>query len=220
VIKIAKKFVKTIFIKLLEVSGTYSLYMIRTRGPIKDAGWFGSFRRKESIDNNGQPIPWFTYPAIDFLAKYDFSDCKIFEWGAGSSTKWWAKNASSVIACEHDVDWYRNVKNEELKNVQIMHVNLNDRARYENILDEISEKFDVIVIDGRRRVECAKSAAAYLSKRGVIIFDNSDRERYDEGLVFLRENGFRQIPFSGLVPGVCSKNETSIFYRDGNIFKL
>lgn len=215
-----KIIIKSLIVKVLEKTGLYSLYVIRKMGPIKDAGWFESFKRKESIDANDQPIPWFTYPAIDYLTSRDVSNCKIFEWGAGSSTKWWAKNASSVTACEHDIDWYENISKEELKNVNLLHVDLYDGERYENILNEISSRFDVIVIDGRRRVACAKSAISFLSEKGVIIFDNTERDRYREGVLFLLENGFRVVPFTGLVPGVCSKNETSIFYRDDNIFEL
>ena len=36
---------------------------------------------------------------------------------------------------------------------------------------------DIILIDGRKRVACIKSAVDYLSGKGVLILDNSERCR-------------------------------------------
>ena len=51
-------------------------------------GFFKSVLRRASIDRRGLPIPWYTYPAIDFLVQIDFSDKTVFEYGCGNSTLW------------------------------------------------------------------------------------------------------------------------------------
>ncbi len=37
------------------------------------------------VNNNAKPLPWFTYPAIEYLNQLDLSSCAIFEWGCGNS---------------------------------------------------------------------------------------------------------------------------------------
>lgn len=55
--------------------------------------------------------PWMAFAAIDFLTKISFPEMKIFEYGSGGSTLFWAAHASTVISIEHDVDWYTQMKN-------------------------------------------------------------------------------------------------------------
>ena len=58
------------------------------------------------VDAAGKPIPWFTYPAIDYIRQLDLSEKTIFEWGAGFSTLFWSSRAKSVISVETDPLWY------------------------------------------------------------------------------------------------------------------
>jgi hypothetical protein len=78
----------------------------------------------------------------------------------------------------------------------------------------------VILIDGRDRVNCARHCIACLASSGLIIWDNSDRDYYQEGYDYLRENGFRRIEFVGLPSIVNERGQTSIFYRDDNCFGI
>jgi hypothetical protein len=57
---------------------------------------------------------------------------------------------------------------------------------------------------------------AALRPGGVIVYDNTDRSEYAEGLRALAEAGFRQVEFVGLAPMVDFKSETSIFFRIEN----
>ncbi len=54
----------------------------------------------------------------------------------------------------------------------------------------INSKFDIILINGRRRVDFAKKSINYLKNDGIVIWDNSLRERYHEGVEFLHKNDF------------------------------
>ena len=75
---------------------------------------------------------------------------------------------------------------------------------------------DVIVIDGRDRVNCAKACVAGLTDGGVIIWDNSDRPRYEEGYAFLKAQGFKRLDFAGPGPVNFTPWMTSVFYRANN----
>jgi len=49
-------------------------------------GHFKSSIRRRAVTRGGQPIPWYTYPCIDFLATRKLADLRILEAGAGQST--------------------------------------------------------------------------------------------------------------------------------------
>jgi hypothetical protein len=51
---------------------------------------------------DGTPLPWYTYPAIDFLTQRDFSGKNVLEFGGGQSTLWWSARARSVLTIEED----------------------------------------------------------------------------------------------------------------------
>ena len=74
--------------------------------------WQQEFGIERSIDEevcedrDGNPIPWYTYPAIEYLAQFDYSDKKIFEYGCGNSSLFWAARAESVTSIEDNPEWF------------------------------------------------------------------------------------------------------------------
>lgn len=169
------------------------------------------------VDALGNPLPWITYPAVDFLSGRIFGSLRVFEWGSGSSTEWWARQVQEVVACEHDPAWYSQVSESLPSNATVL---LRDRG--EDYTNEVLKHglFDIVVIDGRDRVECSRVAPDALSPAGVIIWDNSNRERYRKGLEALSSQGFRRVDFHGLVPALRRPGVTSFLYRSDNIFEL
>jgi hypothetical protein len=77
-------------------------------------------------------------------------------------------------------------------------------------------EFDIVVIDGRDRVSCARNSLGALKPDGVIVWDNADREEYRPGYQFLESNGFRRLDFAGLGPLNAYQSTTAVFYRDSN----
>jgi precorrin-6B methylase 2 len=202
----------------LKKLGLYGLYSLWIRGPLHDDGWFRSFAEGRSVDLEGNPIPFITYPALDFLKRRIRPEMVVFEYGSGASTLWWASHVRRVVACEHDPEWYRKVAAEALSNVTLI---LRPIERgYADVVLEQSEPFDIVMIDGRDRVHCARNCVQALKPGGVIIWDNSDREKYVEGFRFLHEQGFRRLEFTGPIPTGNLKSETSIFYRSDNCLGL
>lgn len=65
-------------------------------------GYANSLRQGRPVDANDEALPWYTYPAIEQLAQYDFSHARILEYGAGYSTIYWGRRAHSVVSIEHD----------------------------------------------------------------------------------------------------------------------
>jgi hypothetical protein len=76
-----------------------------------DYGQWSTIRSWNSVDKFGNPIPWYTYPATEYLSHLDFSRLTVFEYGSGNSTLWWAKRAKSVFSVEDDKDWFEKISN-------------------------------------------------------------------------------------------------------------
>lgn len=206
---------KKLIWKLLNTTNIGPAVQIFVRSELKENGWFRSFRTKQSLDSNGKPIPWYPYCMIDFLEDRLTEDLSVFEYGAGNSTLWFAKKASKVTSVEDDKMWMDILSQRIRENTVIYHEDVNS-SDYVNKPVLLKEKFDVIVVDGRRRVECIQNSYDSLTDRGVLILDNSDRSSYDVGRNFLRNAGFREIQLSGIPPIIPMKTSTSIFYRKGN----
>ena len=177
---------------------------------------------KVCVDKDGNPIPWYTYPAIEYLAQFDYSDKSVFEYGCGNSSLFWAKRAQKVISIEDNPKWFD-------KWCGLFHEpNLDVRWRdegeiYEKAIFEDNQKYDVIVVDGKRRAECAQCAVQVLAKGGVIILDDSDRINtsleYKNAVAALREANLLQVDFYGFCPMNNYTKTTSLFFSRDFDFK-
>lgn len=208
---------------ILRLLGVYVHFVLRTRGYLPKVGWFRSFREKRSVDAQGSPIPWITYPAISFLSERVKPDMTVFEFGSGNSSLWWSKRVTKVVACEHDRAWYDQVKRSAPANLELHLVDLPEATpekdasgTYCQKVSEYHAAFDVISIDGMDRVACARACLPALKDDGVILWDNSDWTCWEEGFRFLAQNGFRRIDFAGMMPILENSSATAIFYRTRN----
>lgn len=195
-------------------------YLYACNGIGRHRGYLRSLREGMCVDNNGDPIPWYTYPVIDQLAKWDFSNCEIFEFGCGNSTRWWAQRARSVVSVESTADWYQKIMDSKIlpDNVTPILVRTDEGERqaaldrYVGILDQYG-KFDVIVIDGeaenRTRYASARAAIPHLKTNGMIILDNSDW--LPETCQLLRDAGLIEIDYCGNGPLNTHAETTSLF---------
>jgi len=196
------------------------VYELRHGGYLYDVGWIRSFLENASVDRDGNPIPWITYPALDFIEKRISREFCVFEYGCGNSTLWWASRVRKVISCEHDREWHDKIKARIPANVELIHRNLEPGGEYAKAIAGYTGAFDIAVIDGRDRVNCTRNALQALKPDGVIIWDNSDRAEYREGYEFLFANGFRKLGFVGIGPIANIRTETGVFYRPQNVMGI
>lgn len=181
-----------------------------------EEGQFFSMLYKIPRTKKNDPIPWYTYPAIDFFNTIDWSKVIAFEFGSGNSTIFWAKHVKKLITVEDNVGWYETILSKIPDNVTyILEKNKN---KYPTSINTSNNDFDLIIIDGINRYKCALEAVKKINKNGIIILDNSDW--HDQTSDFLRKNGFQQIDFFGFGPINDYKWCTSIFLRaETNILK-
>ncbi len=181
----------------------------------KDFGIEKTIDEKVCVDRDGNPVPWYTYPAIEYLAQFDYSDKKVFEFGCGNSSLFWAKRAKKVVSVEDNTTWFEKWKRE------FKEPNLDIRWRdegegYPNAIFEDSEDYDVIVVDGKMRAECAAAAVERLAPGGMIILDDSDRintsQEYVQAVENLKKGNYLQVDFYGFCPMNSYTKTTSVFF--------
>ncbi len=187
-------------------------------GLLIDEGWFNSYKLKKAVDKNLQPIPWTTYSFIDFIKSRLTNSMNVFEYGAGNSTLFFAQRVGSVTTAEHNEDWYNAIVKLMPLNVKLF---LNSESDdYINSVSKESLKYELIFIDGIQRNECIIKSTSFLSENGVVILDDSERQEYERGKVFLNENGFKVLDFWGIAPGILFKKCTSVYYKSNNCLNI
>lgn len=179
-----------------------------------EEGHLATIKKQECMDSDGNPLPWYTYPAIDYLKQIDFSDKEVFEYGCGSSTLYWASRSKRVVAVEDDSGWF--LKMEEIVPVNVELHLIHDRQTYINAVADFSHgegnKFDVIVVDGSWRNDAALVAVEYLKEDGLIILDNADW--YPNTLQMLVASGLTRVDMIGFGPINPYKWDTALFLAE------
>lgn len=171
-------------------------------------GGYGSRMARLPVDVNKNPLPWYTYPAIEFLDQLDFTGCRVFEYGSGNSSRFWSGKTSSVTSVEINHDWYQIVLKDLPANNNLIFAS--SAEEYVTSINKDDACYDVIIVDGTYRFDCAGEAVKKLSQRGIIILDNSDW--YPSTAGYLRDKGFCQVDFIGAGPLNSYAWCTSIFF--------
>ena len=183
-------------------------------------------------------IPWITFEAKKWLEKYLKPDMIVFEYGSGGSTLFFQKHVKKIISIEHNRIWYqkmlkvlrkkdiffnsyfliepeklikRNQKKKDNYQSTLKAYSNMIFKKYVNSIDKYPQKyFDVIFIDGRARNSCVKKSMTKIRQDGIIILDDSERERYQESLSLLIK--YKRIDFYGLGPYSLSPWKTSVWF--------
>jgi len=187
---------------------------------MNDSGWRRSIIEARCSDAEGNPTPWYTLPAIEYLSQLDWTDSDVFEYGCGNSTLWWSKRAKSVTSVEADEAWANRVKGLAPTNCSI-HLETEREKYAAHILN--FGGFDVVVVDGMdqdgARFRCTQRAIESLRPGGLIILDNSDWLPQSSRL--LREADLIEIDMAGIAPLNIYACTTSLFLsRDFSVRPL
>ena len=188
---------------------------------LRDLGWHRSVRHQASVDARGHPLPWYTYPCVEWLADQLRASDTVFEYGGGWSTLWYAARVQRVASVEHDEGWHAVLTARVPPNVEL-HFRRprpdgeeSDHAEpspYVNCIQQYpAGSFDIVVVDGVERTACTRSAVDHLRPDGLLILDNSDRPEYRSAVEYLADNGFGRIDFYGFAPGSGLSGCTSVF---------
>lgn len=190
------------------------------RRAIVGAGLLNVFLRKRCqtsrnaagmcVDAAGEPVPWITYPAADYLDSLELSGIRVFEYGMGASTAYFSRRGCSVIGVEMEPDWHARLIALKLPGVECRLCT--DGGQYPREIDACEGPFDLILIDGAERYRSAQQAHSRLAPGGLLLLDNS--EWYPRTASMLREAGLLQIEFAGFGPLNAFPSVTSLFFRE------
>ncbi|WP_345948720.1 FkbM family methyltransferase [Mucilaginibacter sp. PAMB04274] len=193
-----------------------ALLSYNEKGYLNTIGWFNAFDKKAPVDGNDNPIPWVTYSFIDFIKDRLKPEHAVFEFGSGNSTAFYAQRTGIVVSVEHDKEWFDKISAGKPDNAELIYCELQRDGDYCRMPVKLGEEFDIIIVDGRDRVNCCIQAVEALSEHGVIVLDDSERPEYRDGINYLLDKGFKQIPFSGISPGLFYYKSTTVFYKVDN----
>jgi hypothetical protein len=170
---------------------------------------------QRAVDRHGRPIPWYTYPCIDFLSNKSLAGLRVLEFGAGQSSLWWVERCGALTSLEGNSAWRDYVASRIERRAEILLV-----SQRETLPARILEqKYDIIVIDGLRRNDAARVAVKLLAPNGAIVFDDSQGLWSDDGVRYevvelMRAQGFSRVDFFGFSPGGIGESCTSIYFKD------
>lgn len=144
--------------------------------------WAASLLAIHDIDRMiALDLPWWNVAATREIESWLRArpDARVFEYGAGASTVWLARRAKEIVSVEHHAEWHSHLTRivGAHPNATLLQRDLAGDA-YIGAIDETNGQFDLIVVDGRRRVECLARALQRLKPDGIILFDDSGRRRY------------------------------------------
>lgn len=205
--------------------------------------FFYHWRKSVSgADSLSDRIPWITFQARNAVESVLRSDSRIFEYGSGGSTLYFADRVRELISVEHDRDWHQRVKSELAKsgvhNVDLHLVMPTDLAGveaedvdrycsyeppyagksfydYVTLIDAYPDaSFDLVFIDGRARPSCIRHAYSKVRFGGYLMLDNAERPHYQHARTLL--SSWEEFKYFG--PGPYNKYcwETVLWRRTTN----
>ena len=162
-------------------------------------------------DAEGNWIPLFTYPCIEYIRQFDFSGKRVFEWGSGASTLFWQDRGARVTSVENDRRWYERMLELKGPGTELL---FDDGDGFPRVIQQVPGEFDIIVIDSAGyRYDCALATAGRLATGGMVILDNAEWHPRTAGA--LRDHGLIQVDFSGFKVTEFHTSTTSVFlHRD------
>ncbi|MCL6281971.1 hypothetical protein M3P21_00355 [Ruegeria sp. 2012CJ41-6] len=207
--------------KVLKRATDTSREQVKTYRILGDAyGQYDSMEKWDCRDGSGREIPWYTYPAIEYLNNFDLGGARVLEYGSGNSSIYYLNAGAVVTSIEHDPIWSEKVRASVANNANFTYVFEQSESGYAERA-EVSDA-DIIVIDGKFRNTCArhviKNIVAQNADPALIIFDNSDRNPVvmallDEGI------GWHRCDFNGFGPINAYTWTTSIYLNPSRALK-
>jgi len=157
-------------------------------------------------------IPWIALPAYRYL-RDRVRGARVFEFGSGMSTVWFARRCRELHSVEHDPGWYRRVRSMTAAYPDA-DVRLCERKEdYVGRIDAFpAGHFDVILIDGVWRGECFARCVSRVKAGGLLVVDNTDAETGGPVLPAVRSAfpGAEIVRHAGFPPGSLHPVETTV----------
>ena len=152
------------------------------------------------LDETGGPLePWLVRGAIGVIEAHmsERQDPRVIEYGSGSGTPWLCERAERAISVEHLAPWAEKVSalldEMGLTNHRMIVEPLGDG--YVMAIEEEGGPYDLVIVDGRLRVKCVRTAINHVAPDGMLVLDNSERPYYKPAIDLLDGLGWERSDF-------------------------
>lgn len=183
--------------------------------------------------------PWMNFRVIAWLESYLKPDMRVFEYGSGGSTLFFAERVAHVVSVEHDESFHafitQQIEHAGLSNCTYILSNprpvtpdavppygctsftsewptqrtMSFEAYVKTIDEHPDGSFDLVTVDGRARPSCAQRALHKIKDGGWLLVDNMERSRYSIIREFLRQ--YPCLDFFGVVPYEVRRQHTAVW---------
>lgn len=210
------------------------LFMMR---PAERPYWSNWLRLTlDGVSATDSRSPFMPFRAMEWLEDYLAGDNKrVFEWGSGGSTLFFASRAQELVSIEHDPTWFQIVS-EHLSQIDshrctLRHVPPTTTPssspiyrsgrkpkwffeRYAKAINDYPDGyFDLVIVDGRARPACVHHAKRKIRPGGVLLLDDSNRRRYRGAVASVDKAEWRKLDLSGIRPGGPAIHHTTAWFR-------
>lgn len=184
------------------------------------SGLAHSYKENKPVDEDGSPLPWMNYSVIRFFEERLHQGINMFEYGSGFSTFFYMDKVGKITSLEYDRKWYERIKPKLADNAEIIYQEKDVDGEYCRAIHKSGGKYNMIIVDGRDRVNCVKQALEHAEDDAVIVLDDSQRQRYSEAFDIMKGAGYKVLNFEGLKPTDFGYNRTSLFYKEPNSLEI
>jgi hypothetical protein len=168
--------------------------------------------------------PWWPYDAVAWVVSVLSPEPQVFEYGGGGSTLWLEDRGAMVTVAEHDEAWHAQLADQVAAGTTVLFrppsasgtvTSAAAAGYFDNYVATIDgrpdESLDLVIVDGRARVECVRHAMPKVRPGGLLLLDDADRARYRPAIKMLAD--WERHVFAGLKPGARSPAQTWAWKR-------
>lgn len=179
-------------------------------------------------ERNGSTVtlrsPWWPYSGIEWMTAALPRRARAFEYGGGGSTLWLEDREAMVTVVEHDKEWHDQLADRLGPDTRLLFhpptatgsiTSVAAAGYFDDYVAAIDREddasLDLVIVDGRARVQCVRRALPKVKPGGLLLLDDTDRARYRPALELLR--GWERNVFAGLKAGQYHPAQTSVWRR-------
>jgi hypothetical protein len=157
-------------------------------------------------------LPWLTFDAIRYLDRNVHAGQRVFEFGSGHSTLYWADKGVQLVSVEDDPQWFGMVR-EATRGFGQVEVGLaTGEADYLDRLRQAPGDFDAILVDGSHRKGCIAAAIDRVRPGGLLIVDNTDWHWFRNADALVPAD-WQKMEMPGFAPFIGHGSQTTIWRR-------
>lgn len=158
----------------------------------QDLRWLTRWLRQRKLSTLDSRLPWWPYEMVELVDSVLPSNAMVLEFGGGGSSLWLHDRGAQLTVVEHNPNWARVLRTHLPGNVRLIEEPPTASGKVKSVVEEghfdnyvesacaISDNsLDLVIVDGRARVECVRAAKSKVRPGGRLLLDDSDRPRYE-----------------------------------------